>query len=36
MKKLKDDGDPFDAFYKKKENADALLERMEANYGFLF
>lgn len=36
FKRLKAEGDPFEALFRKKVNADALLERMEGNYGFLF
>jgi bifunctional non-homologous end joining protein LigD len=36
FKKLKEDGDPFETLFKKKVNADALLERLEENYSFLF
>ena len=36
FKRLKQEGDPFENFLKKKVNSDALLERMEGNYGFLF
>ena len=36
FKRLKDEGDPFEALFKKKVDASALLERMEENYSFLF
>ena len=36
FKRLKEQGDPFETIYKKKVNAQALLERMEQNYSFLF
>ena len=36
FKRLKKVGDPFDKLFKKKVNADTLLDRMEKNYGFLF
>jgi bifunctional non-homologous end joining protein LigD len=36
FKRLKQLGDPFETFFKKKTNADTLLERMDANYSFLF
>lgn len=36
FKRLKQVGDPFENLFKKKVNADTLLERMEGNYGFLF
>lgn len=36
FKRLKQEGDPFQAFFKKKINADELLQRMEGNYSFLF
>jgi DNA ligase D-like protein (predicted polymerase) len=36
FKRLKQEGDPFENLFKKKVNADALLERMEGNYAFLF
>jgi bifunctional non-homologous end joining protein LigD len=35
FKRLKDVGDPFEVLFKKKVNADALLERLEENYAFL-
>jgi bifunctional non-homologous end joining protein LigD len=35
-KRLKENGDPFETLFKKKVNADALLERLEENYSFLF
>jgi DNA ligase D-like protein (predicted polymerase) len=35
FKRLKRDGDPFDSFYKKKANAEDLLDRLKANYDFL-
>lgn len=34
--RLRKTGDPFEVFFKKKVNADVLLERMENNYAFLF
>lgn len=34
--RLKEEGDLFEGLFKKKVNADALLERLEADYGFLF
>lgn len=34
-KKLGREGDPFEVFFKKKTNADALLARIEENYSFL-
>lgn len=34
--RLKDTGDPFKSLFKRKVNADALLERLEENYSFLF
>lgn len=36
FKRLAKEGDPFEMLFRKKINADALLERMEANYGFFF
>ena len=36
VKKLKKDGDPLAALFKKKVNAEDLLERLEENYEFLF
>ena len=36
FKRLKEEGDPFDGLFRKKINADALLERMEENYSFLY
>ena len=36
FKRLKDEGDPFEALFQKKVDASALLERMEENYSFLF
>jgi bifunctional non-homologous end joining protein LigD len=36
FKRLKQIGDPFESLLKKKVNADSLLERLEANYAFLF
>jgi bifunctional non-homologous end joining protein LigD len=36
FKRLKQEGDPFEALLRKKVNADALLERLEENYSFLF
>jgi DNA ligase D-like protein (predicted polymerase) len=35
FERLADKGDPFDALFRKKVNADALLKRMEENYSFL-
>ena len=35
FKRLKRDGDPFESFYKKKVNADDLLDRLKSNYDFL-
>ena len=35
FKRLKQEGDPFDALLRKKANADALMERLEENYSFL-
>ncbi len=34
--RLKNVGDPFETFFRKKVNADELLERLEDNYSFLF
>lgn len=34
--RLKKEGDLFEGLFKKKVNADALLERLEGDYGFLF
>lgn len=34
--RLKKSGDPFSNLYRKKVNADALLEKLETNYSFLF
>lgn len=34
--RLKKEGDIFDSLFKKKVNADALVERLGDNYGFLF
>jgi DNA ligase D-like protein (predicted polymerase) len=36
FKRLKKIGDPFETLFRKKVNADTLLERMDANYSFLF
>ena len=36
FKRLKQIGDPFETLFKKRVNADTLLERMEVNYSFLF
>jgi DNA primase len=36
FKRLQQVGDPFASLFKKKVNADALLERIEVNYSFLF
>lgn len=36
FKRLKQEGDPSEALLRKKVNADALLERLEENYSFLF
>ncbi|HEY5825722.1 MAG TPA: hypothetical protein VIT44_15215, partial [Cyclobacteriaceae bacterium] len=36
FKRLKNDGDAFQALFKKKVNADTLLDRLEKNYAFLF
>jgi bifunctional non-homologous end joining protein LigD len=36
LQRVKDVGDPFEALYKKKVNAEALLERLHTNYSFLF
>ena len=36
LKRLKENGDPFEVLFKKKVNADALRERLEQNYSFLF
>ncbi len=36
FKRLKQEGDPFENIFKKKVNADTLLERLELNYAFLF
>lgn len=36
FKRFKQVGDPFENIFKKKVNADALLERMNHNYSFLF
>lgn len=35
FQRMKEEGDPFAALFKKKVNADDLFERLEANYGFL-
>ena len=36
LKRLKQNGDPFQTLFKKKVNADGLLDRLEKNYAFLF
>jgi bifunctional non-homologous end joining protein LigD len=36
FKRLKKEGDPFESLLRKKVNADALLEKMEEHYSFLF
>ena len=36
LKSLKQNGDPFQTLFKKKVNADGLLDRLEKNYAFLF
>jgi DNA ligase D-like protein (predicted polymerase) len=36
FKRLKQLGDPFEALFKKKVNSEALLQRIEENYAFLF
>jgi len=36
FKRLKQLGDPLDAIFKKKVNADEVLQKMEDNYSFLF
>lgn len=36
FKRIKKVGDPFESLFTKKVNAQALLERMEENYSFLF
>jgi bifunctional non-homologous end joining protein LigD len=36
FKRLKQIGDPFEGFLRKKVNAETLLDRMETNYSFLF
>ena len=36
FKRLKQVGDPFKDLFKKKVNAELMLEKMEANYSFLF
>ncbi len=36
FKRLKQIGDPFEVLFKKKVNAEAVLERMKGNYSFLF
>lgn len=35
LRRIKQAGDPFESFFKKKTNADALLERLEEYYSFL-
>ena len=36
FKRIKEIGDPFETLFKKKVNADTLVERMNVNYSFLF
>ena len=36
IQRLKKEGDPFEDLFKKKVSADALLDRLEENYSFLF
>ena len=36
LKSLKNEGDIFETLFKKKVNADTLLDRLEKNYSFLF
>jgi DNA ligase D-like protein (predicted polymerase) len=36
LKRLKQEGDPFENLFKKKINAEALLKRLTENYSFLF
>jgi DNA ligase D-like protein (predicted polymerase) len=36
LKRLKNEGDAFESLFKKKINADTLLDRLEKNYAFLF
>ena len=36
FRRLKEQGDPFAALFRKKVNADGLAEQMEKNYAFLF
>jgi bifunctional non-homologous end joining protein LigD len=36
FKRLKEKGDPFEKLFKKKANAEAVLQKMEENYSFLF
>lgn len=36
FKRLRERGDPFEALFKKKVNANAMLEKMEQSYSFLF
>ena len=36
LQRLKKEGDPFEDLFRKKVSADALLERLEENYSFLF
>ena len=36
LKRLKQEGDSFQTLFKKKVNADTLLDRLEKNYAFLF
>jgi len=36
LQRLKKTGDPFEGIFRKKVSVDALLERLEENYSFLF
>jgi bifunctional non-homologous end joining protein LigD len=36
FKRLKGEGNPFEALFRKKVNADAVLEKLRENYSFLF
>ncbi|HMG92397.1 MAG TPA: hypothetical protein VK589_20205 [Chryseolinea sp.] len=36
LQRLKKEGDPFEDLFRKKVSADALLDRLEENYSFLF
>ncbi len=36
LKRLKETGDPFETLLKEKQNAEALLNRLQENYSFLF